>query len=67
MNNPNLILLSTFTPSTMIKETNVYQMISTNIHETRSYRPFMNEKLCLLATVVDGEAISGYILRRHHA
>jgi hypothetical protein len=29
------------------------------IHKTRSYRPFMNEKLCLLATVEDSEAISG--------
>jgi hypothetical protein len=35
-----------------------YQMISRNIHKTRSYRPFMNEKLCLLATVEDWEDIS---------
>jgi hypothetical protein len=45
---------------------NVYPLITRNIHKTRSYRPFMNEKLCLLATGVDGEAISGYILCRHH-
>jgi hypothetical protein len=59
MNNLNLILLKTFATSTMIKENNVYQLISRNIHKTRSYRPFINEKLCLLATAEDSEVFSG--------
>jgi hypothetical protein len=59
MNNLDLILFLTSTPSTMIKENNEDQLISRNIHKTRSYRPFINEKLCLLATAEDSGAISG--------
>jgi hypothetical protein len=50
MNNRNLILIYTFSPSPMIKQSKGYQLICRYFQKTRSYRPYSNHIICMLGT-----------------
>jgi hypothetical protein len=64
----NLIMIYTFSPSPMIKQSKGYQLICRYFQKTRSYRPYSNHILiCMLGTAaatwenLQGQSCAGTI------